>query len=221
MVYKATFEVIQIDGLGTDFLFSSSFFLKPKDDEKQIFKKVIFFLKKVGLKFNRVSFLLTSSVKGFDFLGWNFKIQKESKLYCVPNFTNYQNFQNKVKFVINNSNFGSKAKAIKLYPIVYNWRIYHKFSNLHTNSKYSLFFLQQRAFKTFNKERKQNRFSTKRLLNKAFPNVSLSKRNITLKMLHSPYFGHLMYCKILRDKVFLYCIFCGILRLEYTKNLID
>nr|UXD06374.1 type II intron reverse transcrptase/maturase Ycf13/mat1 [Eutreptiella sp. CCMP389] len=201
--------------------FSSSFFLKPKDDEKQIFKKVIFFLKKVGLRFNRVSFLLASSVKGFDFLGWNFKVQKESKLYCIPSFKNYQNFQSKVKFIINNSNFGSKAKAIKLYPIVYNWRIYHKFSNLNTNSKYSLFFLQQRAFKTFNKETKQNRFSTKRLLNKAFPNIRSSKQNITLKMLSSPYFGHLMYCKIFRDKVFLYCVYCGFLRLEYTVDLID
>lgn len=166
--------------------------------------------------------MLTSSFKGFDFLGWNFRVQKESsKLCCIPSFKNYQNFQNKVKYVINNSNFGSKAKAIKLYPIVYNWRIYHKFSNLQKNSRYSLFFLQQRAFKTFNKETKQNRFSTKRLLNKAFPKILSSERSITLKILFSPYFGHLMYCKIFKGKVFLYCIFCGVLRLEHTRNFIS
>jgi len=190
-----------MDSLGTDF--SSSFFLKPKDDEKQIFKKVIFFLRKVSLSFSKVSFLLTSGVKGFDFLGWNFKIQEKSKLYCTPSSKNYVDFQNKVKFIINNSNFGSKAKAIKLYPIVYEWRNYHRFSNLYTNSRYSLFFLQQRAFKVFNKETKQNRFSTKRLLNKAFPNPRLLKRNITLEMLSSPCFGHLMFCKKSESGVFI------------------
>ena len=167
------------------------------------------------MNFNRVSFLLASSTKGFNFLGWNFKVQATSKLYCVPSFKNFQIFQSKVKFIINNSNFGSKTKANKLHSIVYEWRTYHKFSDLRRDSKFSLFFLQQRAFKNFNTEAKQNRFSTKRLLSKAFPVIPFSKQNITLKMLSSPFFGHFIFCKVLNTKVFLYCSFCGILRVKY------
>jgi 5-methylcytosine-specific restriction endonuclease McrA len=58
----------------------------------------------------------------------------------------------------------------------------------------SLYFIQNRAFKVFNKEQKQNRYSSKELLNQAFPAVPYSENKFTnVKGDKSPYDGDLNY----------------------------
>ncbi|MEO0936086.1 MAG: reverse transcriptase domain-containing protein, partial [Cyanobacteria bacterium J06641_2] len=103
------------------------FFLKPEDDEKEILVKISQFLTKSGLKVSDKKTKLTASIDGFDFLGWHFKVQQNGKFRCVPSVDNFQTFRKKVKHVVNNSNYGAQAKAIKLAPIVRGWRNYHKF----------------------------------------------------------------------------------------------
>ena len=148
---------------------------------------------------------MISTIQGFNFEGWTFKLNLKGNFYCVPSFKNYKNFRHNVKKVIDNSNYSSKTKAIKLFPLVYDWRYYHRFCTFNV-SKNILFSLQKKAFKVFNKEVKQNRFSTKRLLTKAFPRVYFY--NIlpnTHNFFHDP-----RACKhiIYYDNTF-FCLHCG------------
>jgi 5-methylcytosine-specific restriction endonuclease McrA len=61
-------------------------------------------------------------------------------------------------------------------------------------SRNSLYHIQFRAFKVFNKETKQDRYSCKKLLDKAFPAVPYSEnKHINVKGNKSPYDGDIVY----------------------------
>ena len=130
---------------------------------------------------------LTASTDGFNFLGWNFKVQQNGKFRCTPSVENFKAFRKKVKHIVNCSNYGAKVKAQKLAPIVRGWRQYHKFCKM-KGSRYSLYHLQNRTFKVFNKETKQNRHTSKTLLDKAFPTVPYSENaHVKVKGNKSPF----------------------------------
>jgi hypothetical protein len=86
------------------------------------------------------------------------------------------------------------------------------------SARFSLFFVQKRAFKVFNKETKQDTYSTKRLLDKSFFVVS-SPKHINEVSSYSPYFGHFFFCvdifpsypllSLLENYSFCICIHCG------------
>ena len=99
----------------------------------------------------------------------------------------------KVKSIINCSNYGAVDKAKKLAPIVRGWRNYHRYCKM-DGARNSLYFMQKRAFNVFNKEKKQNRYTSKKLLNQAFPAVSYSENKfVNLKGDKSPYDGDITY----------------------------
>lgn len=61
-------------------------------------------------------------------------------------------------------------------------------------SRFSLYHTQKRAYKVFNKEEKQTRYTSKSLLDKAFPAVAYSEnRFVNVKGDKSPYDGDLIY----------------------------
>lgn len=171
------------------------FWLKPRDNEKTIVKNLNLFIYNSGLCINKLSFDITMASKGFNFLGWYFSLSTGSSanLYCYPSFDNYQLFIRRVKRIINNSSYGSIVKASKLYPIIKEWKLYHKYSNL-TGSKYSLFFLKKRAFKAFNSESKQDFYSSKRLLDKCFSvSKTLNEYSQNPNMTNSSFYGHITF----------------------------
>ena len=58
----------------------------------------------------------------------------------------------------------------------------------------SLYFIQARAYRVFNKEPKQNRYSSKKLLDQAFPRVPYTQnRYINVKGERSPFDGDIAY----------------------------
>ena len=73
--------------------------------------------------------------------------------------------------------------------------------------RFSLFFVKKRAFKMFKKESKQDLYSTKSLLNKAF-NVKV-EINTESEVMRTPYYNHL----VIRSNFLLsncyFCIHCG------------
>ena len=88
---------------------------------------------------------------------------------------------------------GSYEKAKKLAPIVRGWRNYHKYCKM-DGAKNSLYYTELRAFKVFNKEAKNDRYSSKTLLDKAFPSVSYSEnRHVNVKGDKSPFDGDFIY----------------------------
>ncbi|HEY9770517.1 MAG TPA: reverse transcriptase domain-containing protein [Coleofasciculaceae cyanobacterium] len=167
--------------------------LKPKDDAEQILERISQFLADRGLKVSEKKTKLTATADGFDFLGWHFKVQSNGKFRCVPSEGNYQKFREKVKEIVNNSNYGAEVKASKLAPIVRGWRFYHKYCKM-DGSRFSLWHINHRTFTVFNKEKKQDRYKATKLVDMAFPNVSYSEnRFVNVKGNKSPYDGDLAY----------------------------
>lgn len=170
-----------------------AFILKPNDNAKTILDKVKEFLAERGMEVSEQKTKLTATTDGFNFLGWNFRVQKNGKFKSRPSEDNYKTFRKKVKTIINNSNYGAITKAQKLAPIVRGWRNYHKFCKM-DGSRNSLTFIRVRTFRVFNKEAKQNRYTSKKLLDQAFPAVSYSENKfVKVKGDKSPYDGDIAY----------------------------
>ncbi|WP_333397495.1 reverse transcriptase domain-containing protein [Microcoleus sp. N9_A1] len=167
--------------------------LKPKDDAEAILDKVSEFLAERGMKVSEKKTKLTATTNGFDFLGWHFKVQNNGKFRCVPSTDNFKAFRQKVKHIVNNSNFGATVKAEKLAPVVRGWRNYHRYCKM-DGSRNSLYHIKIRAFKVFNKEPKQSRYTSKKLFDKAFPSVPYSENKfVNVKGEKSPYDGDIAY----------------------------
>jgi RNA-directed DNA polymerase len=127
---------------------------------------------------------------------------KQREFNCTPSVENFKNFRQKVKNIVNNSNYGSKVKAEKLAPIVRGWRNYHKFCDM-SGSRFSLWFLNHRTFTVFNKETKNTKLSAKKLVEKAFPKVSYSIASyVMVKGNKSPFDGDIAYWSQRNSKLY-------------------
>lgn len=169
------------------------FILKPKDSAEAILNQVKEFLAIRGMEISEQKTKLTATTEGFDFLGWKHKVQQNGKFKSYPSEDNYKTFRKKVKSIINCSNYGAKVKAKKLAPIVRGWRKYHRHCKM-DGSRNSLHFIKKRAFTVFNKETKQNRYSSKKLIDQAFPAVPYSENKfVMVKGEKSPYDGDITY----------------------------
>jgi 5-methylcytosine-specific restriction endonuclease McrA len=159
------------------------------------------FLALRGLNVKASKTKLVASTDGFDFLGWNFRVQKNGKFRCTPSEENFKAFQTKVKNVVNSSNYGAKVKAEKLAPIIRGWRSYHRYCKM-DGSRFSLWFIHDRTFRVFNKEKRQTRYSAVKLVEKAFPSVPYSEnKHVNVKGDRSPFDGDLIYwSKRISDK---------------------
>jgi group II intron reverse transcriptase/maturase len=178
------------------------FFLKPQDDAKKILEKIKQFLAARGMEISEQKTKLTATTDGFDFLGWNFRVQNNGKFRSRPSEENFKAFRKKAKAIINNSNYGAIVKAQKLAPIVRGWRNYHRYCKME-GARNSLYFMAKRAFKVFNKETKQNRYSSKKLLIQAFPTISYSENKfINVKGDKSPYDGDIAYWSKRNSKLY-------------------
>ncbi len=167
--------------------------LRPEDDANEILGKISQFLADRGMKVSEKKTHITAATDGFDFLGWHFKVQSNGKFRCTPSVENYKKFRQKVKTIVNNSNYGSKVKAEKLAPIVRGWRNYHKFCDM-SGSRFSLWHTNHRTWKVFNKETKNTRKTTNELVNKAFPSVPYSEnKHVNVKGNKSPFDGNIVY----------------------------
>jgi RNA-directed DNA polymerase len=176
--------------------------LKLSDKAELILEEISSFLSARGMKVSERKTKVTATTDGFDFLGWHFKVQSNGKFRCVPSMENHRTFRKKVKSIVNNSNYGANVKAQKLAPIVRGWRNYHRFCKM-DGSRNSLYHIQLRAYKVFNKETKQNRYTSKALLDKAFPSVSYSEnKHINVKGEKSPYDGDVTYWSQRKSKLY-------------------
>jgi RNA-directed DNA polymerase len=176
--------------------------LRPEDNAETTLERISEFLAKRGLNVSGKKTKITAATDGFDFLGWHFKVQSNGKFRCVPSVDNFKAFRNKVKHIVNNSNYGAKVKAEKLAPLVRGWRQYHKFCKM-DGARNSLNHIRERTYKVFNKEAKQNRYTSKTLLDKAFPTVSYSEnKHINVKGNKSPYDGDMVYWSERNSKLY-------------------
>ncbi|MGB5711186.1 MAG: reverse transcriptase domain-containing protein [Waterburya sp.] len=178
------------------------FILQPNEDANKILEAVKEFLAARGMEISERKTKLTATTDGFNFLGWKFQVQKNGKFRSRPSEDNYKAFRKKAKAIINSSNHGAVVKAKKLAPIVRGWRNYHRYCKM-DGARNSLYYMQKRAFKVFNQESKQNRQSSKKLLDQAFPSVSYSENKfVNVKGDKSPYDGDIVYWSKRNSKLY-------------------
>lgn len=178
------------------------YILKPEDDAEAILNHIKKFLAKRGMEISERKTKITATTDGFDFLGWTHKVQENGKFRSTPSEENFQAFRKKVKTIINCSNYGASVKAKKLAPIVRGWRKYHRFCKM-DGGRNSLHFIKHRAFKVFNKETKQNRYSSNKLLKQAFPDVPYSENKfVMVRGEKSPYDNDLTYWSQRHSKLY-------------------
>ena len=115
---------------------------------------------------------------------------------------NYKKFRQKVKVIVNCSNIGATEKAKKLAPVVRGWRNYHKFCKM-DGSRNSLYHMESRTYTVFNKETKQNRYTSKKLLDIAFPSIPYSEnKHVNVKGEKSPFDGDMTYWSERNNKLY-------------------
>lgn len=177
-------------------------FIKPGESADKVLEKISEFLEIRGLRIKQAKTRVVSATEGFNFLGWHFKVQNNGKFRCHPSEDNYKAFRQKVKKIVNNSNYGAKVKTLKLAPIVRGWRNYHKFCKM-DGSRWSLWHIANRTFKVFNKEKKQTRESAERLVKQAFPAVHKSEnRHVNVLGDKSPFDGDINYWSERNSKLY-------------------
>ncbi len=178
------------------------FILKPFDDAKVIRSKIDDFLAQRGLKVKERKTRLVHSTDGFDFLGWHFKVQQNGKFRSTPSEENFLAFRQKVKEIVNSSNYGSKVKAEKLAPIIRGWRNYHRYCKM-DGARFSLWHINNRTFKVFNKETKQNRHTAAALVKQAFPAVPWKENDfVNVKGDYTPFNGDIVYWSKRKSKLY-------------------
>ncbi len=176
--------------------------LRPKDNAIEVLEKISQFLAERGMNINEKKTKITATTDGFDFLGWHFKVQSNGKFRSTPSVDNFKAFRKKVKAIVNCSNYGSKVRATKLTPVVRGWRNYHRYCKM-DGARNSLYHIQRRTFKVFNREAKNNRYSSKELLDRAFPAVPYSEnRFVMVKGDKSPFDGDLTYWSERNSKLY-------------------
>jgi RNA-directed DNA polymerase len=176
--------------------------LKPEDNANVILERISQFLEARGMKVSEKKTKLTATTDGFDFLGWHFKVQSNGKFRSIPSVDNFKAFRQKVKAIVNSSNYGAEVKAKKLAPLVRGWRNYHRFCKM-DGSRNSLYHIRARAYRVFNKESKQTRYTSKSLIDKAFLAVPYSEnKHINVKGEKSPYDGDITYWSERNSKLY-------------------
>ncbi|MBP5971848.1 reverse transcriptase N-terminal domain-containing protein [Brasilonema sp. CT11] len=153
--------------------------LRKQDDEKIVLEKINEFLAARGMRISEKKTKVTAATDGFDFLGWHFKVQSNGKFRTTPSVDNFKKFRQKVKTIVNCSNYGSKVKAEKLAPIIRGWRNYHKYCKM-DGARFSLWHLRIRTWKVFNKEASLKRESTNKLIDNPYSFLS------TLRLCRTP-----------------------------------
>ena len=86
--------------------------------------------------------------------------------------------------------------------MVRGWRNYHRYCKMN-GARNSLYSIESRAFKVFNKEQKQNRYTSKKLLDTAFPSVPYAEsKHVNVKGDKSPYDGDMTYWSERNSKLY-------------------
>lgn len=170
------------------------FILKPKDNADEILAKVERFLAERKLRVKTSKTRVSTTLNGFDFLGWRCHVQADSgKFRSEPSKANYEKFYRKVKAIVTNPQVGARAKAVRIAPMVRGWRNYHQYAKL-DGSRFSLWRLAYSAFKRFLREKSATRHSAEKLVEQAFPSVGWSEnRFVNVRGDASVYDGNVVY----------------------------
>ena len=107
------------------------FFIKPEEDAAALRLKLDQFLAKRGLKIEESKTQLVKSTKGFDFLGWHFKVKlKNQKFVSYPSKKNRAKIVVKIKKTMRDSRITLNERLSKVKVLYRGWRNYHQYCDM-------------------------------------------------------------------------------------------
>jgi group II intron reverse transcriptase/maturase len=167
------------------------FICKPDVNMYGLRLNINYFLEERGLKIKESKTRLVKATKGFDFLGWNFKVKPNGRFISTPSKENTAKVKAKIKVTMKDSQFTLEQRIAKCGSLVRGWRNYNRFCDMSSHD------LWAQAYWTWKFIRKQGRFDrqgTNGVIHKAFPAVpwkACSHNNVTGDK--SPFDGDLTY----------------------------
>jgi hypothetical protein len=87
---------------------------------------------------------------------------------------NFKAFRQKVKHIVNNSNYGAAVKAEKLAPVVRGWRTIHRYCKM-DGSRFSLWHIKTEHSGVSTRNPNKTAIPVKKLLEKGVPTVPYSE----------------------------------------------
>jgi len=115
------------------------FILMPGECAETLLNKVKDFLYTRGLKADEAKTKIVSSLDGFDFLGWHFRIKsKNKKFVSYPSRKNRKQMINKIKSVLRDSRYKIDTRLRKAKVIYHDWWNYHQFSDMRQVNLWSI-----------------------------------------------------------------------------------
>ena len=128
------------------------FILMPGESGERLLKKVETFLATRGLKAAKAKTRIVSTIEGFDFLGWHFRVKaKNHKFVCYPSSKNRKQMITKIKSSLKDSRY-KIIDRLKMVKTVYRgWWNYHQFSDM---SQINLWSIRRWVFKYLTKSTK-------------------------------------------------------------------
>lgn len=139
------------------------FFLKPGEDATLLRRKIDQFLIKRGLKVSESKTCLTKSTKGFDFLGWHFKVKsKNHKFVSYPSKKSHKAITQKIKSTMRDSRSSIEQRLSMVKKVYRGWRNYHQYCdmsqiNTWTLSSWTYQYIKKRTSKDKNQILKEIR----------------------------------------------------------------
>jgi group II intron reverse transcriptase/maturase len=115
------------------------FFLKPDEDADALRVKIDKFLAERGLKIKESKSHLVPSTKGFDFLGWHFKVKPNNqKFVCHPSRKSRAVIIKKIKYTMRDSRCPLDERLAKVKTVYRGWRNYHQYCDMSQVNTWSI-----------------------------------------------------------------------------------
>ena len=115
------------------------FILMPGECGETLLQKVKEFLHTRGLKADEVKTRIVSTLEGFDFLGWHFRVKaKNHKFVSYPSQKNRKQMITKIKSLIKDTRYKMDTRLNKVKTIYRGWWNYHQFSDMRQINLWSI-----------------------------------------------------------------------------------
>lgn len=132
------------------------FFLMPGECGKTLLHKVKNFLQTRGFKADEAKTKIVSTQKGFNFLGWHFRVKtKNRKFVSYPSQKNRKQMILKIKRVMKDSRYKMEVRLQKVKVIYRGWWNYHQYSDLNQINLWSIRYWMFRYLRKTTKMRYQ------------------------------------------------------------------
>ena len=107
------------------------FIVMPGQSGEELLRKVKSFLATRGLKADNTKTKIVSTIEGFDFLGWHFRVKaKNNKFVCYPSSKNRKQMITKLKSSLKDSRYTMKDRLKMIRTLYRGWWNYHQFSDM-------------------------------------------------------------------------------------------